>query len=149
LCWAIQPPKLFRKRCKPISLSTTLIMTRALPRKQRGISILYGLRTLWRSEITQALQALVTSFHFAHGPTCRGSVSLYMPSLSYKRGGTQRYKTDTLSRSHRLSDLQVHTSSQAQYYTQWSRVLCSGGLNHSKTLRVLVFIPNPPSRQNA
>jgi hypothetical protein len=23
LCWAIQPPKSFRKRCKPISLSIT------------------------------------------------------------------------------------------------------------------------------
>jgi hypothetical protein len=31
---------------------TMLIITRALPRKQRGISILYALRTLWRSEIT-------------------------------------------------------------------------------------------------
>jgi hypothetical protein len=43
------------------------------------MSILYALRTLWRSEITLALQAVVTSFHFAPGPTCRGSVSLYVP----------------------------------------------------------------------
>jgi hypothetical protein len=40
----------------------------------------------------------------------------------------------------RLSDSQVHTTSQAQYNTQWSRVLRSGGLNHFKPLRVLVFI---------
>jgi hypothetical protein len=54
----------------------------------RDISILYELRTLWRSEIAQALQALVISFHFAPRLTCRGSVSLYVPSLSYKREGT-------------------------------------------------------------
>jgi hypothetical protein len=52
---------------------TMLIMTRALPRRQRGISILYALRTLWCSEITLALQTLATSFHFAPEPTCRGS----------------------------------------------------------------------------
>jgi hypothetical protein len=71
-----------------------LIITHALPRKQRGISILYALRTLWRSEITLALQAVVTSFHFALGPTCRGSISLYVPPLSYKREGTRHYKAD-------------------------------------------------------
>jgi hypothetical protein len=38
--------------------------------------------------------ALVTSLHFAPGPTCWGSVSLYVPPLSYKREGTQRYKVD-------------------------------------------------------
>ncbi len=60
----------------------------------RDISISYGLRTLWRSEIAQALQALVTSFHFAPGPTCRGSASLYVPPLSYKREDTRRCKAD-------------------------------------------------------
>jgi hypothetical protein len=65
--------------------------------------------------------------------------------LSYKRVGTQRYKADTL----RLSHSQVHTSSQAQYITQWSRVLRSGGPNHSKFLCVLVFFSFPPNRQNA
>jgi hypothetical protein len=131
---------------------TMLIMTRALPRRQHGISILYALQTLWRSEITLALQAVVTSFHFAPGPTCRGSVSLYVPPLSYKREGTRRYKADptrALSDLHTHSNSQVHTSSQSQYNTQWSRVLRSGGLNHSKPLRVLVFIFHLASRQNA
>jgi hypothetical protein len=73
---------------------TMLIITHALPRKQHGISIRYALRTLWRSEITLALQAAVTSFHFAPGPTYRGLVSLYVPPLSYKREGTRRYKAD-------------------------------------------------------
>jgi hypothetical protein len=50
-----------------------------------------------------------------------------------------------LSGSLRHSDSQVHTRSQ--YYAQWSRVLRSGGLNHSKPLCVLVFISNPSSRQ--
>jgi hypothetical protein len=48
----------------------------------------------------------------------------------------------------RHSDSQVHTSSQAQYSTQWSRVLCSGGPNHSKPLCVLVFIHRLVDRQN-
>jgi hypothetical protein len=73
---------------------TMLIITRTLPRKQRGISVLYALRTLWRSKITLALQALVTSFHFAPGPTCQSSVSLYVLPLSYKREGKRRYKAD-------------------------------------------------------
>jgi hypothetical protein len=127
---------------------TMLIITRALPRKQRKISILYALRTLWHSKITQALQALVTSFHFAPGPTCRGSVSLYMAPLSYKREETRRYWLK-LTRTLRLSDSQVYTSSQAQYNTQWSRVLRSSGLNHSNPFCVLVFFPIPSSRQNS
>jgi hypothetical protein len=59
---------------------------------------------------------------------------------------------DRFSHTHssllRLSDSQVHTSSQAQYITQWSRVLHSGGLNHSKPLSVLVFIDHLVDRQN-
>jgi hypothetical protein len=45
----------------------------------------------------QATLALVTSrmfsFHYAPGPTCWGSASLYVHPLSYKREGTQCYKT--------------------------------------------------------
>jgi hypothetical protein len=102
---------------------TMRIITRALPRKQRGISILYALRTLWRSEVTLALQAVVTFFHFAPGPTCRGSVSLYVPPLSYKREGTQRYKADptyalTLAQTHKfMQALKLNTShSGVGYY---------------------------------
>jgi hypothetical protein len=122
----------------------------------RDILILYGLWTLWRSEIFCATLALDTSICipsiFAPGPTCRGSASLYVPPLSYKREGTRRYKAGTLKPnlgSHTHSNSQGHTSSQAQYITQWSRVLLSGGLNHSKPLCVLVFFPIPSSRQNA
>jgi hypothetical protein len=80
------------------------------------ISILSGMRTSWRPEIAQALLALVTpimySFRYALGPTCRGSTSLYVPPLSYKREDTQRYKTDPQIGSQALS------SSQTQYNTQ-------------------------------
>jgi hypothetical protein len=31
-------------------------------------------------------------FHYVPGPTCRGSATLYVPPLGYKREGTQRYK---------------------------------------------------------
>jgi hypothetical protein len=82
----------------------------------RRISILRGLRTSWRPKIAQALLALVTpimySFRYAPGPTCRGSTSLYVPPLSFKREGTQRYKTDSQIGSQALS------SSQSQYNTQ-------------------------------
>jgi hypothetical protein len=35
---------------------------------------------------------IMYSYHYAPGPACRGSVSLYVPPLNYKREGTQRYK---------------------------------------------------------
>jgi hypothetical protein len=57
----------------------TLIMTRALSRKQCGISILYALRILWCLEITLAWLTIVYSLHFAPRPTCRGSAPLYVP----------------------------------------------------------------------
>jgi hypothetical protein len=94
-------------------------------------------------EIAQALVTpIIYFFRYVPGPTCRGSASLYVPPLSYKRDDTRRYEGTQIH-----TDSQVHTSSQ--YYTQWSMVLRSGGLNHSKPLCVLVFIPNPPNRQNA
>jgi hypothetical protein len=57
--------------------------------------------------------------------------------LSYKREGTQRYK----------ADFQIHSDSHT-IHRQWSRVLCSGGLNHSKPLCVLVFIDHLADKQN-
>jgi hypothetical protein len=49
---------------------------------------------------------------------------------------TKEALTDTLRPS---SGSQVHTSSQAQYITQWRRVLRSGGSNRSKSSRVHVL----------
>ena len=39
---------------------------------------------------------IMYSYHYAPGPACRGSASLYVPPLNYKREGTQRYKGHTL-----------------------------------------------------
>jgi hypothetical protein len=61
------------------------------------------------SGILALVTSIMYSLRFVPGPTCRGSASLYVPPLTYKREGTRRYKAD----SHRLSDSQVHTSSQA------------------------------------
>jgi hypothetical protein len=120
----------------------------------RCTPILHNPRISGRKEL-----ALVTSIscskyyiRYVPGPTYRGSAPLYVPPLSYKRGGTQRYKASslTLKQSSSLrpsSGSQVHTSSQAQYITQWSRVLRSGGPNHSKPLCVLVFILRLADRQ--
>jgi hypothetical protein len=86
----------------------------------RRISILCGLRTSWHQEIAQASLALVTpciSFHYAPGPTCRGSASLYVPPLSYKREGTQRYKADQLRRN---SSSQAHKFSRRNSDTQYN-----------------------------
>jgi hypothetical protein len=76
---------------------------------------------------------------YVPGPTCRGPVPLYMPPFSYKRGGMRRYIQAQSARSHlRLASSYKLTK---QYITQWSRVLRSGGPNHSKTSCVLVFFP--------
>jgi hypothetical protein len=128
---------------------TILIITRALPRKQSQ-----HINTAWTTNIMapgdcSGVLALVTSImyslRFSPGPTCRGSASLHMPPLSYKREGTRRYKAD----SHRLSDSQALKFTQTQYNTQWSRVLRSGDLNHSKSSCSLVFIDHLADRQNA
>jgi hypothetical protein len=81
---------------------------------------------------------------FVPGSMCRGPEPLCMPPLNYKRGGIRREHTQT-------QVIQAYTQLKLskQYNTQWSRVLRSGGLNHSKSLRVLVFIPQIFNRQNA
>jgi hypothetical protein len=71
---------------------------------------------------------------FVPGPTCRGSEPLYMPPLNYKRGGMRREHTNK-------KVIQAYTQHKLpqQSNPQWSRVLRSGGPNHSKSLRVHVF----------
>jgi hypothetical protein len=83
---------------------------------------------------------------FVPGPTCRGSVSLYVPPWTIK--GRAHYVT-THTQILRPKSSGTHLDSLKQYNTQWSRVLRSGGPNHSKLLRVLVFIPTSRNRQNA
>jgi hypothetical protein len=116
------------------------------------------LRRLWisgRKEIALATSISCSKYYIRYvpGPACRGLAPLYVPPFSYKRGGTQRYNSSSLEAGKAHSDTlrgsQVHTSSQAQYITQWSRVLRSGGPNHSKPLCVLVFVHRLVDRQNA
>jgi hypothetical protein len=76
---------------------------------------------------------------YVPGPTCRGPVPLCMPPFSYKRGGMRRYRTDP------ILDSQAHE----QYITQWSRLLRSGGPNHSKSLCSCVLPIFPTNKQNA
>jgi hypothetical protein len=45
---------------------------------------------------------------YVPGPACRGSAPLYVPPFSYKRGGTQHYKTQT-----HLDPAQAHKFIQA------------------------------------
>jgi hypothetical protein len=71
-----------------------------------------------------------------------GLSTLVRAPLSYKRGGMHRYKGDGLrDKQTYLDPAQAHKFIQALYITQWSRVLRSGGPNHSKSLCVLVFFP--------
>jgi hypothetical protein len=59
-------------------------------------------------------------------------------------------KKHTLTHSDSQTQVfQDTTLAHEQYNTQWSRVLRSGGLNHSKLLRVLMFIPKSHNKQNA
>jgi hypothetical protein len=53
-----------------------------------------------------------------------------------------------VTRRTHLDPAQAHKFIQAQYITQWSRVLLSDGPNHSKLLCVLVFIHRFEDKQN-
>jgi hypothetical protein len=79
------------------------------------LSMLHGLRSSRLPVIALALLALVThimySFHYAPGPACRDSASLYVPPLNYKREGTQRYKEQT----HSHAQYYLHTVEVGYY----------------------------------
>jgi hypothetical protein len=82
---------------------------------------------------------IMYSYHYAPGPACRGSASLYVPPLNYKREGTQRYR-DRFTDSITLSILLTHSG---------GRVLRSSGLNHSNPSCPCVFIHLPTYTQTA
>jgi hypothetical protein len=103
----------------------------------------------------------VTSINYSHNvllslcswPTCRGSASLYVPPINYKREGTQCYRdrflhTLTRTDSHTLKYTRLHTYS-IQHTHSGGRVLCSGGLNHYNPSCAPMFIPHPHNRQTA
>jgi hypothetical protein len=69
--------------------------------------------------------------HYAPGPACRGSASLYVPPLNYKREGTQRDKGQTQSHSQDyLHTVEVGYYAQAARTTIIPRVLsCSSRIH--------------------
>jgi hypothetical protein len=76
--------------------------------------------------------------HYVPRLACQGSAPLYVLPSAIKgeaRNVTNQAHSDTLRPS---SGSQVHIGSETQYITQWSRVLRSGGPNHSKPLCVLI-----------
>jgi hypothetical protein len=94
----------------------------------------------------QILGAPSTTLAMFLGPYVGAQHSCTCP-LGYKRGGMQRYKTSSIFRLRPRSS--KTTQALKQYDTQWSRVLRSGGPNHSKLLCVIAFIPSSRNRQNA
>ena len=73
---------------------------------------------------------------YVPGPTCRGSVPLYVPPLVIK-GEACNVTRGGHSHTDRLRLLALELPQQSN--TQWSRILRSSGPNHSKSSRVLVF----------
>jgi hypothetical protein len=69
---------------------------------------------------------------YVPGPTCQGPVPLCMPPSAIKGEACD------VGFGCYAPAIQAHK----QYITQWSRVLRSGGPNHSKPSFVLVFFPS-------
>jgi hypothetical protein len=108
----------------------------------------HGYQSARRLQWRRALVAPSITSVISLGPHVGAQHPYTCPHLAIKgeaRNVTRQAHSDSL----RLSDSQVHTSSQAQYVTQWSRVLRFGGPNHSKSLCVLVFVHRLVDRQNA
>jgi transposase InsO family protein len=100
--------------------------------------------TQFTSQIFQEYcEDIGTQLCFASVAHPRSNGQVEMANAEILRG--LKTHTDSLTRSHAHLD----SDSQAQYNTQWSRVLRFGGLNHSKPLCVLVFIVHLADRQNA
>jgi hypothetical protein len=61
---------------------------------------LHRSRVSGHKKIAPAANISSSKYYFLYvpGPTCRGSVPLYMPPFSYKRGGIQRYNTGSIFR---------------------------------------------------
>jgi hypothetical protein len=85
---------------------------------------------IWAPEDLSGVTCISCSmyfFHYVPGPTCRGSATLYVPPLSYKREGTRRYKTSslrltkTLGKFSKLSSTSNTTHSGVGYYAPAAR----------------------------
>jgi hypothetical protein len=120
--------------------------------------ILHALQISGRKEIALATSIRSSKYYIRYvlGPTCQGSAPLYVPPLSYKRGGTQRYKrrlkltkTHLDSHTHKfIQALKLNTAhSGVGYYAPAARTtlnpcvfLCSSCFHLTgKTLRPLLI----------
>jgi hypothetical protein len=68
-------------------------------------------RVSGRKKIAPA-EYISSYIRYVLGPTCRGSVLLYMSPFSYKRGGMRRYNTSSILRT-QTQVIQDNSSSQA------------------------------------
>jgi hypothetical protein len=102
--------------------------------------ILQRYRMSGRKKIAPAANISSSKYYIRYvpGPTCRGSVPLYVPPLGIK-GEACNVTGESFTHTHtdrlRLSALKL----PQQFNTQWSRVLRSSGPNHSKSSRVHVL----------
>jgi hypothetical protein len=121
------------KQCARAAWCTVLIIpyTRSFP----CTMMLRRSRVSGRKKIAPAANISSSKYYIRYvpGPTCRGSVPLYMPPLAIK-GEACNVTRGSIFRL-RLSILKLPQQSN----TQWSRVLRFGGPNHSKSSRVHVL----------
>jgi hypothetical protein len=95
------------------TVSRHTLCSSSLVRNQGGFCctpMLRRPRISGRKEIALATSISCSKYNICYvpGPTCRGSAPLCVPPFSYKRGGTQRYKTET-----HLDPTQAHKFIQA------------------------------------
>jgi hypothetical protein len=110
---------------------TAIIMTPAdysYVTKAEGIWIAPPIR-LYSCVLSALIIHIMYSFHYAPRPACRGSASLYVPPLNYKREGTQRYKGDG---QYNLRIVEVGYYAPAAWTTINPRVfLCSSEIHQT------------------
>jgi hypothetical protein len=72
---------------------TPSIITRMLPGKLPLHANTTQIADIRGKEIAPTMSISCSKYYICHvpGPTCRGSAPLYVPPLSYKRGGMQRH----------------------------------------------------------
>jgi hypothetical protein len=80
-------------------------------------------------------------------PTCRGSVTIYVPPLDYKREATHTVEVSSNSGSElKKSEFGDNTQKLPSNTTpSGCRVLCSGGPNNSNPCVLVFFQPNGQS----
>jgi hypothetical protein len=145
------------RRHAHVAACTILIITCTYQGSYRCVSTLRGLRKSGRQKISQASPALVApciSSIMSLGPHVGAQQPCMCLPWAIKGKGhnvtrhthleaTQALRFITSSVLHKLK------CSDTQYISQWSRVLRSGGPNHSKSWSFRVFIHHLADRQTA